>query len=421
MHDQRSQMNITLLTYGSRGDVEPFLALADALTASGWQVHLAAPEAYHSLLANPLVRFTGLPGSPSEIVRRLEHVSCRGLHRTIGTMMDFVQPIAIEVLEKARLASADADVLVHSFLLTIAGSEIARERGIPHLSAQFFPVFAPTRSFSAPNMPGLPAGVLSLLSHGLLSRIFWHGSRLAYRRLQRSHSGLRDLTSWPFAARNPSPPPLLFAFSPQVIPRPHDWGRHVHITGYWINEQLPDFHPAPGLMQFLDAGPPPVCLGAGSSSNKTTARLARAFVHACRTMGMRGVVVGGNALKDLSDSILQVDTVPYSWLFPRCAAVVHHGGAGTTAAALRAGIPNVVLPITSDQPFWARRVHALGAGPAPIPAGRVTPEKLASSLHTALTDTDIRRKAARLGRSLRKEDGVQRAVEWIESTVLHNA
>jgi len=171
-------MNITLLTYGSRGDVEPFIALADGLTASGWQVHLAAPEAFRFLLENPAVTFTGLPGQPSELVQRLEEIPGRNLARTVRSAAGFVFPIAAETMKRCQDACVDADVIVHTFLLTLAGYEIARERSIPNLSALFFPVFAPTKAFSAPNMPLIPLAPLRYASHQLTSQLLWQGSRL---------------------------------------------------------------------------------------------------------------------------------------------------------------------------------------------------------------------------------------------------
>jgi len=426
-------MKITLMTYGSRGDVEPFLSLADGLTEAGWQVHLAAPAAYRHLLINPAVQFTGLPGEPADIVRRLGEVSNRNIPGTIRSMMGFVLPIAAEVLEKVQLASAGADVIVHTFLLTLAGCEISREQRIPQLSAQFFPVFAPTQAFPAPNFDRLPGSILRQLSHELMSQTFWHGSRIAYRRLQRQHPGLPDLSGWPFTTRrrtlhskphpcgSPEPPPLLFAFSPQVVPRPADWGSHVHMTGYWMCQSPEHWQPPATLVQFLEAGPPPVCFGAGSSAGRTTDTLTSAFIGACSQSGTRGVLAGRQQVSDLPQSIMQVDDVPYSWLFPRCAVVVHHGGAGTTAAGLHAGVPNVVLPVTSDQPFWARRVYELGVGTEPIPARRVTPERLGDALKNALSDSGLKQRAAGLGRRLQQEDGVQRAVEWIESAVLNHS
>ncbi len=407
-------MNITLLTYGSRGDVEPFIALADGLTASGWQVHLAAPEAFRFLLENPAVTFTGLPGQPSELVQRLEEIPGRNLARTVRSAAGFVFPIAAETMKRCQDACVDADVIVHTFLLTLAGYEIARERSIPNLSALFFPVFAPTKAFSAPNMPLIPLAPLRYASHQLTSQLFWQGSRLLYRRLKREHPLLPDLSGWPFSSREA--PPILFAFSPSVVPRPSDWGGNIHITGYWTAPDPGVWVPQKRLAEFLKAGPAPVCLGTGSTTGKTAGRLTETFIQAVRQTGQRAVIVGTDPGFHLLDSILLLHSAPYSWLFPRCAAVVHHGGAGTTAAGLRAGIPNIVVPVTSDQPFWGERVRSLGAGPAPIPASRISPAALAGAINEAIHNPAIQLCARETGARLQNENGVQRAVEQIERT-----
>jgi UDP:flavonoid glycosyltransferase YjiC (YdhE family) len=129
--------------------------------------------------------------------------------------------------------------------------------------------------------------------------------------------------------------------------------------------------------------------------------------------GQRGVIatgLGGLSQSDLPDEVFVTEAVPHDWLFPRMAAVVHHGGAGTTGAGLRAGVPNIVVPVSNDQPFWARRVKALGAGPAPIPRRRLTADRLAHATSVAVTDESIRKRAAKLGETIRTEDGVGNAV-----------
>ncbi|MBN1266296.1 MAG: glycosyltransferase family 1 protein [Anaerolineales bacterium] len=413
-------MNITLLTYGSRGDVEPFLALANGLTNSGWQVHLAAPAVFLPLLNNPQVRYTGFPGEPSEIVQRLNQTSSWNLVRTVGGMMGFVLPIAAEVLEKARLACSDADVIVHTFLLTQAGYELARERSIPNLSALFFPVFAPTKAFPSPNMPDLPWGLYRRATHSFTTSVFWQGSRITYNRMRRDYPHFPALSGWPFHRSCPDPPPILFAFSPQVVPRPTDWGPNNHVTGYWTDPEPPEWSPPRDLLNFLTNGPPPVCLGTGSSSDRAAEKLAASFIDACRHSGQRGVVVGNQSVL-LPDNVFLIKDAPYSWLFPRCSSVIHHGGAGTTAAGLRAGVPNIILPISSDQPFWAARVFALGVGPAPIPARKVNSTNLTAAMKAALESATMRQQAAKLGQSLQAENGVQRAIDWIESTLFQGS
>jgi UDP:flavonoid glycosyltransferase YjiC (YdhE family) len=167
-------------------------------------------------------------------------------------------------------------------------------------------------------------------------------------------------------------------------------------------------------VDFLQSGPPPVYIGFGSMAGRDPERRAEIALEALKRSGQRGVLLtgwGGLQPRDLPDDVYAVDSVPHDWLFPQMAAVVHHGGAGTTAAGLRAGTPTVIVPFFGDQPFWGRRVAELGVGPAPIPQKQLSVERLAAAIRTAAGDPAMRARAQELGRRIRQEDGVARAVE----------
>ncbi|MEO5874205.1 MAG: glycosyltransferase, partial [Streptosporangiaceae bacterium] len=204
---------------------------------------------------------------------------------------------------------------------------------------------------------------------------------------------------------------VLCGFSSAVVPRPADWPENVHLTGYWFLDR-PDWKPSGELEAFLAAGPPPVYVGFGSMAPRDPAAMDHTIRAALRREGLRGVLMGDPATSE--DDMIVVSDVPHGRLFPEMAAVVHHGGAGTTAESLRAGVPTLVCPFFGDQPFWADRVHALGAGPAALPIGRVTVETLAAALRQAVTDPRIRENSAQLGRVLHAEDGVARACETLD-------
>jgi UDP:flavonoid glycosyltransferase YjiC (YdhE family) len=211
--------------------------------------------------------------------------------------------------------------------------------------------------------------------------------------------------------------PVLYGFSPLVIPPPPDWGGNVHVTGYWFLEPAVSWTPPADLTTFLDGGPPPIYVGFGSMSSRRPEETTRLVLSALAQTGQRAVLLsgwGGLTKADLPDSVLMIHSVPHDWLFRRVAAVVHHGGAGTTAAGLRAGAPSVIIPFFGDQPFWGQRVVALGVGPEPIPRQQLTAESLAAAIEEAVTNVAMRRRAADLGEQIRAEDGVARAVEAIQ-------
>lgn len=408
-------MHVTLLTYGSRGDVEPFVALGEGLLRAGYEVRLAAPDALSSLVSSHDMAFVGLPGEPDQLIEGLVEAAGTGWPGMVRAASRYVLPLAAEAFEAADRACEDTEGIVHSFLLTVAGHEIALKRGIPDISAQLFPIFCGTSEFPAVVFPDQPLGRLyRKLTHVVVNQTFWQASRILYGWIRRSNPRLPRLTGWPFDRGNDRSPPVLYAFSPRVVPRPGDWPDEAHVTGYWFSEDGADWEPPEELVRFLEAGPPPVGIGFGSTVTEDRERLSAVVLEALSLSGQRGVIAGrGLHAEAPAADVFHIDHVPYRWLFPRAAAVIHHGGAGTTAKGLRAGIPNIVVPFTSDQPFWGRRVHDLGAGPRPVPAARLSAEKLAEAIVAATNDSDMRQRAESIGAGIRAEDGVGEAVRLI--------
>jgi sterol 3beta-glucosyltransferase len=193
---------------------------------------------------------------------------------------------------------------------------------------------------------------------------------------------------------------------------------HAHADGYWFLELEPDYHPPEALQRWLDAGPPPVYVGFGSIGERSKAAETTALVvEAVKKAGMRGLLATGwsgmEARAETDPDICFIDAAPHEWLFPRMSVVVHHGGAGTTAAGLKAGIPTVVIPFGNDQFAWGRRVWELGVGARPIPRKRLTSDGLAAALLECQQEA-IRQKAQALGARIREEKGVERAADVVE-------
>jgi UDP:flavonoid glycosyltransferase YjiC (YdhE family) len=216
--------------------------------------------------------------------------------------------------------------------------------------------------------------------------------------------------------------PVLFGFSPAVLPKPADWGSQLHVTGYWFLEYPAGWTPPDNLAGFLDVGSPPVSIGFGSMGlTDPVGRedFLKMALEALSLSGQRGILLTSDKKHrggvKLSDRALLLDSCPYSWLFPRMAVVVHHGGVGTAAAGLRTGVPTVTIPVYTDQPFWGWRVAEIGVGPAPIPRHKLTVQRLAKAIIGAASDLGVRAMAAALGKRIRNEDGVGRAVELLHS------
>jgi len=411
-------MKITILTYGSRGDVQPFLALAVGLQKNGHQVKLAAPHRFEEFASAYSVQFVPLMGDPEIISQRLNDAGANpiGMLRAIN---NYISTIAGRVARQAFAACDDADLIIHSFLFTTGGHSLARKLGIPDISVQTFPIFAPTRVIPPMSMPDLPPGLLSYFFHWLTTQIFWHVGNMGFRKLRKTDPPTFDLElRWPFTPNDDRiMTPLVLACSPTVIPRPDDWtSPHIHIPGYLILDTPETYYPPSALTDFLSAGPPPICVTFGSMIHRDAERIYQIVLDTLERTGNRGIVLSGwSDLQNfpLSKSVLVVDAVPHDWLLPRCKVVIHHGGAGTTAAGLRSGIPNLVVSFAADQPFWGARVHAIGAGPQPILVKNLTMENLITALVKA-DGNAIRDGAQAAGRKIRAEDGVGDLVHMIE-------
>jgi sterol 3beta-glucosyltransferase len=410
-------VNITILTYGSRGDVQPFLALAVGLKKAGHHVTLAAPYRFVSFIEEYGIPCAPLAGDPDEL-SILFNDAGGNLYRMLRGMQKHLFSIAPEVVRGARKALAGADFLIHSFAFTTGAHSLAREMGIPDVSVQGFPMFVPTRAFPALGMPVRVPGWMNYASHWMSTQIFWHGGNLGYYQLRRnSPTDFPKKLYWPFRpAPDRAATPLIFAISPVVLSQPLEWNQpHIHVTGYFFLDH-PEYQPPEELSRFLKQGDPPVCVTFGSMVNREAEHIGRAALEAVLKTNRRAIFLtgwGGWQPATPLEKTLFLDAAPHDWLFPRCHTIVHHGGAGTTAAALRAGVPSIIVPHAADQPFWGSRVAAIGAGPAPIQVKSVSTETMTQALIQADSDP-IRRRAHEVGQLIQGENGVEQAVTLIE-------
>jgi sterol 3beta-glucosyltransferase len=409
---------IAILTYGSRGDVEPFVALGVGLQKAGHTVRLAGPAPFAQLVTSNGLEFDPIEGDPDELTQAFADRAGLSWPRMVARMIQHVLPLATAVFRTVAKAVQDADVIVHSFLMTDAGHTLARFRGVPDISAQFFPVFLPTSAFAAVALPDLSLGGLyRRATHVLNTAMFRYGARLLYRKVRASAPDLPDLAPWPFRNLVGTCTPILFAYSSHILPRPTDWPSFAYVTGYWQLPPRPGWVPPDALVRFLESGPPPVYFGPGSMRTENLLNLLRTAVASARACGQRvflGVsseVIGGELR---GADVFAMEGVPHAWLFPRMRYILHHGGAGTTGAAAAAGVPSTAIPFSADQAFWARQIHRLGIGPAAPPARHLTPSRLEAILNDALTNPAYQRQAEILGENIRKEDGVASAVQVIQ-------
>jgi sterol 3beta-glucosyltransferase len=413
-------MNITILTYGSRGDVQPFVALALGLQKNGHIVKLAAPHRFDEFVTSHGISFVPLAGDPEEISRLINNAGTNPA-LVVTSMWNYIFSVAPQVSRAAFPACEGADLIVHSFLFTVGGHSWAREHNIPDVSVQTFPMFAPTHEFPNVSAPNIRPGVLSYFSHWFATQIFWYGGNSGYSPARRANPDIHypKKLYWPFESRpHHIRTPLLFAYSPNILPRPGDWGEHVRVIGYFFLAEEA-YQPPDMLSEFLAEGDSPVCISFGSMVNRKAKYIDQIVRSAIMQTSNRGIILSGwgGVINQSSKDLIYLESVPHDWLLPRCKMIIHHGGAGTTSAGLRAGIPNIVVPFTADQPFWGNRVHAIGVGPKPILVKSLSVEKLVQAVVEAESNI-VRERAQVIGQRIRSEDGVKDAVELIEEHFL---
>ena len=419
-------MRITILVIGSRGDVQPMLALAVGLQRTGrHKIRFAAPDNFESLTREHGLDFYPLGLDAQALLEQGELKA--GVESGRNTILWFwqvvraIRPILDRLMERTWLACQDAEMVVFS-TIGIGAYHAAEKLGLPCCMATPMPGLAPTRAYPSPGnvFPTLPlGGGYNRLTHTLSGQILQAltGPYINRWRREKLHLPAIPFGKYPYNQLHGMPVPILGSYSSIVVPRPADWGGHIHVTGYWFLDPTPDWQPPARLVNFIESGSAPVYIGFGSMASRTPRQTTQLVREALERSGQRGVLAtgwGGMDATDLPANMLILDSVPHAWLFPRVSAVVHHGGSGTTGAGLRAGVPSVLVPHMGDQPFWAQRVVELGVGPQPIPRRQLTAGRLAAAITSALADARMQARAAALGERIRAEDGIGQAVGIIE-------
>ncbi len=408
---------IAIVAVGSRGDVAPLTGLGVRLQDAGHDVVIAAFTPFAELITNSGLRFHQIAGGAS-IDGDLDDLNpAKGIAA-------FLAPNGMRELGNAVLATLrdePADVLLLSPFSELAGHPLAEAKGIPSVGVRLQPLSA-TAAHPPAVLGGWSAGAAG-------NRLASDAGAWALDRLYgRVIAGFRRDLGLPKASarllrrqRTRAQWPVLHGYSPAIAARPADWRAGLDVVGYWWPAApSAGWRPPSELTDFLDAGPAPVFVGFGSTmvSARDAERLSLVIRDGLRRAGVRGLIQAGWArLGVTDDDVLTIGEIPHEWLFPRMAAVAHHCGAGTVAAALRAGVPTIAVPGLGDQPFWARHLHQLGASTAPIPQRRLNAERLAEAIDTAITDGGIRDAAQRLAGRIAGEDGAARAVSIVESLI----
>jgi sterol 3beta-glucosyltransferase len=413
--------SLTLLSLGSRGDVQPFVALGLALQESGYHINIATHGIFEDFVRSRGLEFRPVKGNPQEIVQGdtgrtwLESESkpfqfARGFRSLMG-------PVLHQAMQDGLLACQDADALIFGGPAYYIGYSIAKKLDIPYIQAYLQPVH-PTTEFPSALFPArIPEnGLFNYLSHLLGGGLFWQLLRPVVNEARREFLDLPPISFMgPFPEMMREEALVLYGYCPSVIPKPSNWGDWIHVTGYWFLEQ-DTWSPAPELVEFIRSGPPPVYVGFGSMTDRDPERITGIVLEALQESRQPGILLtgwGGLTQNALPENVFKLDNAPHDWLFPRMKALVHHGGAGTTAAGLAAGKPTVIVPFFGDQTFWGRRVFDLGAGPHPIERSKLSASALAAAIRQAAESPSMQTRAASLGENIRAEQGLEEALRCI--------
>ena len=411
---------IVIFTVGTEGDARPFTALGQGLARQGHQVVVATSREFEPFVRRHGLGFSPLTADFLELMARNRAVMDRRSQLAmVRTLMAETRRMARSWAEEGIAAASNADLVIGSGNVSLLAASVAERLDIPFVRSQLQP-FDPSRGLPPPLFRPLPfalPGAANLVLYRLLRVLAW-------RLMRRSIDGVRnrlDLPSYPpagpWALPNAAGGRILYGFSRHVVPRQPEWPARIAMPGYFTLDQAHDYRPSAELADFLRTGPAPIYVGFGSMMTSRAVDMARTIVAAVLRSGRRAVVSSGwaelAAHLPPSDGILPVSGVPHDWLFPRMALAVHHCGAGTTAAAVRAGIPTVPIPFVGDQFFWAWQLGRLGVATDRLERRSLTPRRLAKAIDRA-DSAPMREAAAALGARVRSENGVETAIRQLE-------
>ncbi|MBD1997439.1 glycosyltransferase family 1 protein [Leptolyngbya sp. FACHB-541] len=411
---------ITILTIGSRGDIQPFCAIALGLIQSGHQVTLASSPNFADFAAHWNIPFAPIAGDFKQLLS-----SPTGLELLEGNRVKLIpEELLWQQLLDAWNACQGSDLIVFS-PLALWGYHLAEALKVPAILATQIPIAAtrtfPFLGFAERTDQRLP-GLANLLSYHLVGFLGWRSNAKLINRFRQDVLHLPQLP-WAGARYRRDAPPFLSpltivnCYSAAAIAPPLDWGPAVHQAGYCFLNTADSFTPSPELQAFLDEEPKPFYVGFGSMIPRHPEQLAQTIVSALAATGQRAVLCSGwgSVSTDLPPSIYRLEEAPHDWLFPRVSAAIHHGGSGTVAATLRAGIPSIIVPFFGDQPTWGNLLVQLGVCPATHCQSELTSDRLVASIQTVLEDSSFRERAQQLQVQLQAEDGVARVVSVVES------
>ncbi|KAL0418577.1 UNVERIFIED_CONTAM: Sterol 3-beta-glucosyltransferase UGT80A2 [Sesamum radiatum] len=401
-------MQIVMLIVGTRGDVQPFVAIGKRLQDYGHRVRLATHSNFKEFVLTSGLEFYPLGGDPKVLAGYM--VKNKGFLPSgpseIPVQRNQMKEIIYSLLPACKEPDIDSGIPFKADAIianppAYGHTHVAEALKVP-IHIFFTMPWTPTSEFPHP-LSRVKQSAGYRLSYQIVDSLIWLGIRDMINDVRKKKLKLRPITYLSGSQGSESDIPHGYIWSPHLIPKPKDWGPKVDVVGFCFLDLASNYEPPESLLNWLKAGPKPIYIGFGSLPVQEPHKMTQIIVEALEITKQRGIINKGwgglGNLAEDKDFVYLLDNCPHDWLFLQCAAVVHHGGAGTTAAGLKAACPTTIIPFFGDQPFWGERVHARGVGPPPIPVDEFSLKKL------------VKERAVELAKAMENEDGVTGAVK----------
>ncbi|KAL4030322.1 hypothetical protein IC575_008558 [Cucumis melo] len=412
-------LQIVMLIVGTRGDVQPFVAIGKRLQDYGHRVRLATHSNFKEFVLTAGLEFFALGGDPKILAGYM--VKNKGFLPSgpseIPVQRNQMKEIIYSLLPACKDPDPESGIPFEAEAIianppAYGHTHVAEALKIP-IHIFFTMPWTPTSEFPHP-LSRVKQQAGYRLSYQIVDSLIWLGIRDMINDLRKKRLKLRPVTYLSGSHASESNVPHGYIWSPHLVPKPKDWGPKVDVVGFCFLDLASNYEPPESLVNWLKAGDKPIYIGFGSLPVQEPAKMTQIIVKALESTGQRGIINKGwgglGNLEEPKDFVYLLDNCPHDWLFLQCKAVVHHGGAGTTAAGLKAACPTTIIPFFGDQPFWGERVHARGVGPAPIPVEEFSFNKLVEAINFML-DPKVKQSALELAKAMENEDGVEGAVK----------
>ncbi|UPX18863.1 uncharacterized protein EKO05_0009147 [Ascochyta rabiei] len=422
------RMNVVIQIVGSRGDVQPFVALGQELQKYGHRVRIATHNTFEDLVKKSNLEFFPIGGDPKELMAYM--VKNPGLIPSMKSLREGdikrKQIMISEILDGCWKSCVDADLdskepFVADAIIanppSFAHVHCAQALGVP-LHLMFTMPWSSTRAFPHPlanfKIGEIDPALVNYASYGIVEFLTWQGLGAVINKFRATLDLEPVPTTVGPALAEVLEIPFTYCWSPALVPKPADWPSYIDVCGFFFRDP-PPYEPPAAIFKFLQAGPPPIYIGFGSIVLEDTTKMTSLILEAVQLCGVRAVVSKGwsnlgEGLPEETGDVLFIGDCDHEWLFQHVTAVVHHGGAGTAACGLKNACPTLVVPFFGDQPFWGNMIAEAGAGPRPISHKLLSSQNLVDAIHLCLAP-EMKSAAQNISSQMAEEQGLKAAVQ----------